>query len=395
MTFIRIRNLVFREFRMFASSRVLMGVVLLMPLMYTVLFGFIYEASKVSQIPAWISDQDQSSLSRTLVEAYKRHELIKITDTRRTLDEFKRESKKGKVFAYIVIPKDFEKNLKKSKPERILTLVEGSNLLIINTFAKAAAEVAGTYSAGAEIKRLNMGGVPPKAAMTAANPISSSVRILNNPTIDYKNFLIPGLIGAVIQQVTLLGVALAFSKEREEKSFKDVFKISSSPLEVLLSKAFFYGAINFFMGGFALFVTFRVFPLKFTGAPWLLLLLLFVFIACLVALGVVVSVLCDTQLSATQALMVIAVPTFMISGYTWPQFSMNSFLQFLSNLMPLTHFVLPLRDIALMSAGYEAVRPHLIWMWSLLIICYAVAYPLVIREMKKVAPEPMVALDVK
>ena len=344
--------------------------------MYTVLFGYIYEAAKVSQIPARISDQDQSSLSQTIVD-------------------FKRESRKGNVFAYIVIPKDFEKNLKRSKPERILTFVEGSNLLITNTVAKAAAEVAGTYSAGAEIKRLNMGGVPLKAAMTAANPISSSLRILNNPTIDCKNFLIHGLIGAVIQQVTLLGVALAFSKEREEKSFKDVFKISSSPLEVLISKAFFYGAINFFMGGIALLVTFRVSHLKFIGAPWLLLLLLFVFIACLVALGIVVSVLCDTQLSATQALMVIAVPTFMISGYTWPQFSMNSFLQFLSNLMPLTHFVLPLRDIALMSAGYEAVRPHLIWMWSLFIVCCTVAYPLVSREMKKVATESPAVLDIK
>jgi len=86
--------------------------------------------------------------------------------------------------------------------------------------------------------------------------------------------------------------------------------------------------------------------------------------------------------------MVIAVPAFMLSGYTWPQFAMNSVLRFLSNLMPLTHFVLPLRDIALMSAGYEVIRPHLIWMWSLVIICFATAYPLTVREMKKAAPVP-------
>ena len=55
--------------------------------------------------------------------------------------------------------------------------------------------------------------------------------------------------------------------------------------------------------------------------------------------------------------------------------------------MPLTHFVLPIRDIALMSAGYEAIRTHLIWMWSLVIVSYAVAYPLTAREMKKAAEQ--------
>jgi len=383
MMFTRVWRLILREFGLFASSKVLMGVVFLMPLMYTVLFGYIYEAARVTRIPAWISDQDQSSLSRTLAEAYKHHELIKIVSTSGTLDDFKRESLKGKVFAYIIIPKDFEKNLKKNKPERILTFVEGSNLLITNSVAKVAAEVAGTYSAGAEIKRLKAGGVPPKFAVIQSNPIMSAVRIQNNPTMNYKNFLIPGLIGAVIQQVTLLGVALAFSKEREEKSFKDVLKISSSPIEVLMSKTLFYGIMNFFMGGIAMFITFGVFNVKFAGSTMLFLLLLFVFIACLVALGLIVSVVCETQLAATQALMVVAVPAFMISGYTWPQFAMNSFLRFLSNLMPLTHFVLPLKDIALMSAGYETIQPHLIWMWSLVILCYAVVYPLTAREMKK------------
>ena len=387
MTFDRIWRLIVRESRLFISSRILMGVVILMPLFYTVFLGSIYNEARVTRIPAWISDQDQSSLSRSLAEAYKRHELIKIVKTGGTLEEFKNESLKGNVFAYIIIPKDFEKNLKKNKQERILTFVEGSNLLITNMFAKAAAEIAGTYSAGAEIKRLNAGGTPPKFTQVQANPIMSTVRILNNPTTNYKNFLMPGLIGAVIQQVTLLGVALAFSREREEKKFRDVLGISTSPIEVLLSKTFFYGAINFFMGGISLFIMFTVFHIKFAGSLWLLLLLLFVFISCLVALGVAVSVVCETQLAATQALMMVAVPSFMISGYTWPQFSMNSFLQLISNLMPLTHFVLPIRDIALMSAGYEAIRPHLIWMWSLVIISYAVAYHLTASEMKKIASE--------
>ena len=387
MMLIRIRRLISREFHMLTSSLILMGIVFLTPLLYTVLLSSIYGSMKVTKIPAWISDQDQSSLSRALIDAYLRHELIDVVKTGGTLDDFKRASLKGEVYAYILIPKDFERNIKKNKPERILTFVEGSNLLITNTVSKAALEVAGTYSAGVELKRLNMRGAPPKHALTEAVPITSTVRILNNPTMNYKNFLVPGLIGAVIQQVTLLGVALAFSKEREEKTFKDVLGISSSPIEVLVSKTLFYGVINFFMGCIAMLITFRGFDIKFAGAPGLFILLLFVFITCLSALGVVVSILCKTQLKATQVLMLIAVPSFMISGYTWPQFAMNSFLRFLSNLMPLTHFVLPLKEVAMMSAGYETIRPHLIWMWSLVIIAYAVAYYLTAGEMKKAAED--------
>ncbi len=387
MTLVRFWRLCLREYKLFFTDKTLVAVVMLSPIAYTILFGFIYSAMRVTQIPTWIIDHDRSAISRNITEAYANHELLKITRTNGTLAEFKKESLNGKVFACIIIPKYFEKNLKKNKPARIMTYIEGSNLLITNSISKAAAEIAGTYAAAAEIKRFNVQGAPGKIAAIDANPIVSSVRILNNPTMNYKDFLVPGMIGAIIQQVTLLAVALAFSREREDNLLKDVHKISSSALELILAKASAYGFLNITMGGVALFITFKVFNIKFAGNPLLLLALLTAFVLCLVAMGIIVSVAVDDKLAATQALMVIAVPSFMISGYTWPQFAMNKYLIALSNFMPLTHFVIPLRDIALMSAGYESIRHHMVWMWILLIVFYAIAYPMVAFKLKKAAPE--------
>jgi len=102
-----------------------------------------------------------------------------------------------------------------------------------------------------------------------------------------------------------------------------------------------------------------------------------------VGLGLLVSTICRDSLFATQVLMLIAVPSFLFSGFTWPQMSMSGWVLGLSNALPLTHFVLPLRQIIAQGADMEAVRSHLLWLWTLAGICYAIAYPVVRLSLKR------------
>ncbi|HEY3377537.1 MAG TPA: hypothetical protein VGL77_08585, partial [Armatimonadota bacterium] len=77
----------------------------------------------------------------------------------------------------------------------------------------------------------------------------------------------------------------------------------------------------------------------------------------------------------------IAVPSFLLSGYTWPQIAMTPGVLWLSNLLPLTHFVLPLRQIFMQAGDFELIRPHLLWLWMLTSVSYLLAYPIVRRAL--------------
>ncbi len=380
---LRIFRLITRELKLIIYDYKLLLILVLVPIVYTLLFAFTYSAERVTQIPTWIIDNDKSSLSRNIINAFDRHELIKITKIDGEIEDFHTESIKGNVYCCIIIPPDFEKNIKKNHRVKILTMIEASNMIIANTLSKAASEVTGTFSVGAEIKKLNMKGTPGSYTLSAATPIDSQIRLLNNPPLNYLDFLMPGLVAAVVQQVGLLGIALAFAREIEEDKIKEIHKITSSAFEVMMAKSIFYSITNFIMSLLCFYILFNGFHSKFTGSAGLFIILNAVFTAAITALGMILSLLCRNKLMATQILMLIAVPSFIISGYTWPVMSMPHGIQVISWLLPLTHFVRPIRDISMLNAPYEVVRSDLLWLWSLLAISYLFLYPLMKIELSK------------
>jgi ABC-2 type transport system permease protein len=109
------------------------------------------------------------------------------------------------------------------------------------------------------------------------------------------------------------------------------------------------------------------------------------FVFALVGLGLFFSAILPDKLFATQVLMVIASPSFLISGYTWPQFSMVGWLRFLSDSQPVTHFALALRQVFIQGGSLESVRPHILWLWTMAFLCYGLAYLAIARLLRKTA----------
>jgi ABC-2 type transport system permease protein len=370
----RILRLIIRECRLFFTDGRLLLVSLLVPVLYTLLLGSIYLPKRVTQLPTWVIDQDHSTLSRSIRDAVAQHEYFHLVRDDGTPEEFRAAAQRQQAFVCVWIPPHFAEDVKWGRPARLLTLINGDNMLIANSATRGATEIASTYAVGVQMKRLSMRGTPSEYALQAAQPIESATRTWFNPTYNYMDFLLPGVLAAIIQQVALLGIALAFTKERETGAFAQVLSISDSPLEVLLAKSLTYIGINF-AGGLAVFLlAIKCFGLQVVGSIGLLAAAYAVFIIGLVALGMLISVATRTQLFATQLLMLIAVPSFLLSGYTWPQIAMTPPILALSNLLPLTHFVLPLREIMMDGADFAVIAPHLRWLWVFAALCYAAAY---------------------
>jgi ABC-2 type transport system permease protein len=370
-----------RELKIVWSDWRLTVIVFAMPFIYTLLLGYLYLPKRVIQIPTYIVDKDNSTLSRDIVQAAKQSEYVKIAGYADSIDDFRKANLERKAYICFVIAEGFERDIKKGKRVKVLGLIDGSNLMISNTAIKVVSTIAGTYSVGVEMKKLGMRGTPSEHIMTAAMPIDTGIRTWYNPAYTYTDFVMPGLIAAVIQQIALIGVALAYAKERQHGLVPTVFKITSSPLEVLASKAILYTAINMFTAFGAYGLIFIRFGVPMGGSLFLMALLLFTFIVTIVALGICVSVLCKDETFATEVLMLLSLPSFLLSGFTWPTFSMIPTIKFISYILPLTHFVMPIRTVVSQNGNFSMIRSDMMWMWTVATICYVLAYIVIWRVM--------------
>ncbi|HEY3375942.1 MAG TPA: ABC transporter permease, partial [Armatimonadota bacterium] len=282
MVIIRIARLCWRELRSLAADPRLLLILVATPVLYTVLFGCLYGTKRVTHIPTWVIDEDRSALSRTITVAAANDETLRVVHVGGTLEEFRQACVRGDAYACLVIPRDFSRDVKRGKSVRLLTVIEGGNMIIANSVTRAGAEIGGTYNVGVQMKRLSLRGTPSMYALPGAMPIESATRVWYNPAYNYMDFLLPGLIGTIVQQVTLLGVALAFAREREKRELVTVLRISRSPLELLVAKGVVYTALNLTMAALSYAIAVRVFGVEMHGAAGLFALLLAVFIVALV-----------------------------------------------------------------------------------------------------------------
>jgi len=180
-------------------------------------------------------------------------------------------------------------------------------------------------------------------------------RPLFNPSFNYSNFLLPGLFMAILQQVILLGLALSWTGEKEDKSLATLVRTSRSPLVLMTGKALPYLVVNFLVAEVFLRLLFPFCDIPMEGSWAVAIPFTALFTLTIVTWGLWVSGLCRTRLFATQLLMFIALPSFVLSGFTWPTRAMPYPIQVLGQMLPLTHFVNGFRNVYLGAAEFRYV----------------------------------------
>ncbi|MNL27831.1 Inner membrane transport permease YbhS [compost metagenome] len=166
--------------------------------------------------------------------------------------------------------------------------------------------------------------------------------------------MVMGLVGAALQQVLLLGVALGATREKEAGTWAET--LASTPLLPLwLGKTLPYWLVTMTMTVICIAVAVFGFGLPVHGALWPVVLVSAVFDLAVASLGFLVSFAFRTQLMATQVAMLIAVPSFMLSGFTWPQMAMPLPLAAASQLLPLTYYLHAFREVVSKGHGLESL----------------------------------------
>ncbi len=357
--------LIRREFRRFLANKTLRSVFFLAPLIYAFLIGMTYKEGKVTDIPVLVIDQDQTPMSAQLVDMLSDNQSLKISVYDQDPQRLKEEVIQKNAAAVLTIPDRFEAMLLQKKYPEITVHVNTSNVLTANYASKAIQLTLGTFSAGAEIKALQKAGMPAAKAATQFEPFKANYITLFNTTGNYLIFMWPAMMAVVLQQVILLAMAVTFSEELKRKSFiNDFVKRKYHPVLIMLIKSlpvWVFSLVNIFI--FFLYSTYFLIPSPVNGANFALITAVFI-LSC-TNLGVFFSILIPDALKATQILMVIASPAFIISGFTWPRNAMPEFIQKFTDVIPLTPYLESLKIMIVQQGAAYLTRPYF---WHLLVM---------------------------
>lgn len=382
----KIAQLFRREWQAIFSNRSILLVMLVVPVMYFTLFGFLYQEKKVTELPTVVVDADQTELSRELIRAFDVDQTFAVTAIVGSEQEAMQLIDQEKAFVSLIIPTNLAENVKAGREAEVLTIIDGSNMMISNTAVRAANTDIKTVSAGVTLKKLEAKGTWGEAGKELYTGIDFRYRVLYNPTFSYLSFMVFGLGGTVLQQVLFLGVALSVAREKEAGTWAQTCSQYGFG-QLLVGKLSPY----LLLASFNLILTYTLllkgFDVPYYGNSWLLLLSGTMFNLAVLAAGFAISCFTKDQLQATQLAMLIAVPSFMLSGFTWPLMSMPTVVAGIGKSLPLTYFLHAIREILTKGQGYSAIVRDMAVLAFIALICTFAAYLGYLWQPRKTAPQ--------
>ncbi len=360
------KGLLKTEFERIFANKVLLAIFIGAPILYGFLFGYVYKQAKVVDLPVLIVDQDHSPSSDKLIDAFGDNEGLMVSEVRYTPGDIKSEMPFREYASVITIPQDFEADLLQKRHPEIRVDLNMTNILNANIASKNIQAVLMTINAGIEIEGLKKQGLSPTQAKNSYESFKINFNKLYNSTGNYSNFMLPGLLAAIMQQVIFLALALVFARDFEDGYFRVLAKIKKWSVSHIWLKAVpFLIMIPVMWAVIAGFFEFFRVEADIYNLPMLLLTILLSVAS--MGIGMLFSIVIPSQLKATELLMVISTPAFVLSGFTWPSMAIPGFIQGFAEIIPLTHFLNGYRKVAIYGGGFSSIA-HEIGLLSIITV---------------------------
>jgi ABC-2 type transport system permease protein len=348
-------SLLKREFRLFFQNKVLLVLFLGAPILYGVLVGGVYKKGKVTNLPIIVVDEDKSPLSRQLIDMFNENDVIYVAKVLNDPFRAKDEALKTESSVVVQIPRNFSSDVNYNRSTELTLFVNASNTLTSNSAMMAVNVAASTLKAGIQIKAQQKKGVPEYVASKQFEPFKITMIKQNIRSGNYLYFMLPGVLLTVLQQVMMLGLALSFASEFEKGTFPELVQKSNNVFVLILVKILPYilmsGLIYILYYGYSIW--YRM-PLNLDGGAFFATTILFSLAVSFI--GILVSIAIPSQLKATEILMVIATPSFILSGFTWPLSQMPEWVVAIAKMIPLTHYLQIFRTLMIEKGSIEYLQ---------------------------------------
>ncbi|WP_312825666.1 ABC transporter permease [Epilithonimonas sp.] len=328
-----------RELRNVSKDSSLFLILLLAPILYAFMYGSIYLNKGEKKVKLALIDNDGTSISRTLTEQFDSTPMIEIIPSS-NINEAQEKMYQGEVQGYFYIQSGFEKDILSQKQTNVNLVLNASRFLPSSDLLSTVTKVCLTVGAGVRKTYFNKQGMGEDESMKMTNPINMDYRPLYNSGMTYGSFLLPGLLAIILQQTLLIGVAAAFTSEREENKLLNLYQISRQSIsKMIFGKSLLYFFAFMIFGLFFSIVNFSVFGVEIRGNYFDLAVISALFIATIIVFGMLIGSFFKTKLFAFQVLVFSSYPIFLITGYSMPYQALPNFVQMLSDALPTSPFL--------------------------------------------------------
>ncbi|MDX8483094.1 ABC transporter permease [Mesorhizobium sp. VK24D] len=361
-SFARLGALLIKEFIQMRRDRITFAMMLGVPLLQLVLFGFAINNDPKS-LPTALVAMSNDQYTRAIVSALQMTRYYRFDHVAESAAEAEMLMAKGAVSFVVTIPADFARRVERGDSPQILIEADATD----PAAASGAISTLGTVASQALLRAQ---GMQATAAETAKQQLRVVVHQRYNPEGISQYNIVPGLLGVILQMTMVMMTAMALTRETERGTMENLLAMPSSPTEIMLGKVLPFLVVGAVQVAVVLAAAKLLFGVPFVGSLTLLLSSVLVFVLSLVLLGYTISTMARSQMQAMQLTFFFFLPSLLLSGFMFPYRGMPGWAQILGEIFPLTHFLRITRAVMLKGANFNAVAAEIGWL-SVFVVLFA------------------------
>lgn len=353
-SFARLGALLIKEFIQMRRDRITFAMMLGVPLLQLVLFGFAINNDPKS-LPTALVAMSNDQYTRAMVSALQTTGYYRFDHVAQSAEEAEFLMARGDVSFVVTIPADFASRVERGDNPQILIEADATD-------PSAASGAISTLSTVAGQALLRAQGMQAAAAENARQQLQVIVHQRYNPEGISQYNIVPGLLGVILQMTMVMMTAMALTRETERGTMENLLAMPSSPAEIMLGKVLPFLVVGAVQVAVVLVAAKLLFDIPFVGSLTLLLSSVLVFVLSLVLLGYTISTMARSQMQAMQLTFFFFLPSLLLSGFMFPYRGMPGWAQALGEIFPLTHFLRITRAVMLKGADLHAVAGEIGWL---------------------------------
>ena len=326
-----------QEFRTTFRDQGVLIFFVLVPLVYPLIYSFIYTNETIREVPTVVVDNSRSSLSREYLRKVDASPETSIVAHCADMEEAKLMLKDRKAYGIIYIPAHFSDDIARGKQTQVSIFCDMSGLLYYKALLTANTNVS--LAMNADIKMKRAGNTTARQDEITAYPIEYEDVAIFNPTNGFAAFLIPAVLILIIQQTLLLGIGLSAGTAREQNRFKDLVPINrhyNGTLRIVMGKGLSYFMVYSLVAVYILCVVPHLFSLNQIAIPGVLTLFALPYLAACIFFAMTASIAIRNRETCMLLFVFTSVPLLFLSGISWPGAAMPEFWRYFSYIFPST-----------------------------------------------------------
>lgn len=338
--------------------------VLFVPLMYPLLYSYVYTNEVVRNVPVVVVDENNSALSRDMIRKMDASPDVDIIAKCNNMDEAQEFLKRQQAYGIVRIPADFTKELAASRQVPVGVYCDMSSLLYYKAILLTATNVSLEINKNIKINHYITGTTRQQDEINKM-PIQYDYVSLYNPQSGFAAFLIPPVLMLIIQQTLLLGIGMSMGNTREQYGgsvipFHPYYK---NPVHIVIGKALPYLTLYIVLAVYLFTFVTRAFTLPQLGDYTTFIAFVIPFILACIFMGMVVSAFVYRREDCILLLVFLSVPLLFLSGLSYPAPSMPAFWRYISYIFPSTFGMNGYVRISAMGASLSDIRFEFIGLW--------------------------------